>query len=70
MDRNSSILLCVTKLREEEQRIVEQLGELGIRVQVNLDSMDLPLGVSDAESQGLALIRCLSQKMRLIDHIC
>ncbi|MBH5317599.1 RimK family alpha-L-glutamate ligase [Paenibacillus sp. GSMTC-2017] len=62
MDGNNSILLCVTKLREEEQRIIEHLGKLGVRVQVNLDSMDLPLGVTDAESFGLALIRCLSQK--------
>jgi lysine biosynthesis enzyme LysX len=66
MDQNSSILLCVTKLREEEQRIIDQLGELGIRVQVNLDSMELPIGLSDVESFELALIRCLSQKNALI----
>lgn len=62
MDHNSSILLCVTKLREEEQRIIDQLRELGITVQVNLDSMELPIDLSVAESFQLALIRCLSQK--------
>lgn len=65
MDQNNAILLCVTKLREEEQRIVDHLADLGIQVQVNLDSMDLPLGLADAQPLGLALIRCLSQKNAL-----
>ncbi len=62
MDQSRAVLLCVTKLREEEQRIMDHLGDLGIHVQVNLDSMELPLAGSDAQSFGLALIRCLSQK--------
>ncbi|EFM09414.1 alpha-L-glutamate ligase, RimK family [Paenibacillus curdlanolyticus YK9] len=65
MENNSDILLCITKMREEEQRIVDHLGQLGIRVKVNLDSMELPVGASDAPSFGLALIRCLSQKNAL-----
>ncbi|MBD3922257.1 RimK family alpha-L-glutamate ligase [Paenibacillus sp. PR3] len=59
------ILLCVTKLREEEQLIIQHLNEEGIQVEVNLDSMDLPLGAGAADSYGLALIRCLSQKNAL-----
>ncbi|MFC4777982.1 RimK family alpha-L-glutamate ligase [Paenibacillus sp. GCM10023252] len=62
MDQSSTVLICVTKLREEEQRIIDGLGKLDIPVQVNLDSMDLPLGVEDASRYSLALIRCLSQK--------
>ncbi|MBW7475343.1 RimK family alpha-L-glutamate ligase [Paenibacillus oenotherae] len=65
MDQNNAILLCVTKLREEEQRIVDHLADLGIEVQVNLDSMELPLGISDDQPYGVALIRCLSQKNAL-----
>lgn len=65
MDENNAVLLCVTKLREEEQRIIDHLAKLGIQVQVNLDSMELPLGRSDAQPFGLALIRCLSQKNAL-----
>ncbi|MNK90541.1 Alpha-aminoadipate--LysW ligase LysX [compost metagenome] len=65
MENSSSILMCVTKLREEEQLIVEHLGRFGIRVQVNLDSMDLPIGEDDVRPYGQALIRCLSQKNAL-----
>ncbi|MNW36430.1 Alpha-aminoadipate--LysW ligase LysX [compost metagenome] len=65
MDQNNAVLLCVTKLREEEQRIIDHLAELGIQVQVNLDSMELPLGRSEDGPFGLALIRCLSQKNAL-----
>ncbi|RIX59583.1 RimK family alpha-L-glutamate ligase [Paenibacillus nanensis] len=65
MENESAILLCVTKLREEEQLIVEHLSRLGIRVQVNLDSMDLPVGGGEVPLYGLALIRCLSQKNAL-----
>lgn len=64
MDQTNAVLLCVTKLREEEQRIIDHLSELGVQVQVNLDSMDLPVGQPD-QSFGLALIRCLSQKNAL-----
>ncbi|ANE46380.1 30S ribosomal protein S6 modification protein RimK [Paenibacillus swuensis] len=62
MENSSTVLLCVTKLREEERRIMDYLSRLGIRVQVNLDSMELPVGASDVPSFGVALIRCLSQK--------
>lgn len=65
MEQNRVILLCVTKLREEEQRIIDHLRALGVQVQVNLDSMELPLGEPDVHSFGLALIRCLSQKNAL-----
>lgn len=65
MENSSSILLCVTKLREEERLIVEHLDRLDIRVQVNLDSMDLPIGEGDVPPYGQALIRCLSQKNAL-----
>ncbi|OBZ17149.1 RimK family alpha-L-glutamate ligase [Bacillus sp. FJAT-26390] len=65
MEQNSAILLCVTKLREEEQRIIDHLKVFGIRVQVNLDSMELPLSGGEVEPFGLALIRCLSQKNAL-----
>ncbi|MFD0587432.1 RimK family alpha-L-glutamate ligase [Paenibacillus sp. GCM10027627] len=65
MGRSDAVLLCVTKLREEEQRIIDYLSELGITVKVNLDSMDLPLGEEASSSFGLALIRCLSQKSAL-----
>lgn len=65
MEQNRAILLCVTKLREEEQRIIDHLRALGVQVQVNLDSMDLPLGEPDVHSFGIALIRCLSQKNAL-----
>ncbi|KOP67313.1 30S ribosomal protein S6 modification protein RimK [Bacillus sp. FJAT-18019] len=64
MDQNNAVLLCVTKLREEEQRIIDHLSELGVKVQVNLDSMELPVERPD-QSFGLALIRCLSQKNAL-----
>lgn len=65
MDQKSTILLCVTKLREEEQRIIDHLDGMGISVQVNLDSMELPIGTAEAQSFDLALIRCLSQKNAL-----
>ncbi|MNU96176.1 Alpha-aminoadipate--LysW ligase LysX [compost metagenome] len=65
MENNSAVLLCVTKLREEEQLIAHHLDRLGIRVQVNLDSMDLPVGGGDVPPYGQALIRCLSQKNAL-----
>jgi [lysine-biosynthesis-protein LysW]--L-2-aminoadipate ligase len=65
MENPSGILLCVTKLREEEQLIIEHLNRLGVTVQVNLDSMDLPVGKSVVPPYGLALIRCLSQKNAL-----
>ncbi|WP_127530310.1 RimK family alpha-L-glutamate ligase [Paenibacillus kobensis] len=65
MENQSAILLCVTKLREEEQLIIEHLNRLGVTVQVNLDSMDLPVGKSVVPPYGLALIRCLSQKNAL-----
>ncbi|MGG4141898.1 RimK family alpha-L-glutamate ligase [Paenibacillus algorifonticola] len=62
---NSDILLCVTKLREEEKRIYELLQQAGHQVQVNLDSMELPLEQGWADQYGIALIRCLSQKKAL-----
>lgn len=65
MENHSAILLCVTKLREEEQLITHHLSRLGIRVQVILDSMDLPVGGGEVPPYGLALIRCLSQKNAL-----
>ncbi|MCZ8521678.1 MULTISPECIES: ATP-grasp domain-containing protein [Paenibacillus] len=62
----ANVLLCVTKLREEEKRIAEWLTQDGYRVQINLDSMALPLGGTDGEERpDVALIRCLSQKNAL-----
>jgi len=65
MTPSHAVLLCVTKLREEEQRIAGYLEELGVRVHVNLDSMELPLGTGEESSFAIALIRCLSQRSAL-----
>ncbi|WP_426445885.1 RimK family alpha-L-glutamate ligase [Paenibacillus sp. S-38] len=62
----ANVLLCVTKLREEEKRIAEGLTARGFQVEVNLDSMALPLSRPAGEGRpDLALIRCLSQKNAL-----
>ncbi|MFC4076050.1 RimK family alpha-L-glutamate ligase [Salinithrix halophila] len=62
----TDVLLCVTKLREEEKRIVDYLNENGLQTKINLDSMALPLegGQSEVKVE-IALIRCLSQKNAL-----
>ncbi|NEW06692.1 RimK family alpha-L-glutamate ligase [Paenibacillus sp. SYP-B3998] len=62
---HTDVLLCVTKLREEEKRIYDFLLNWDINVQINLDSMELPLGGNLSEQVGIALIRCLSQKKAL-----
>ncbi|AEI43464.1 ATP-grasp domain-containing protein [Paenibacillus mucilaginosus] len=65
----ANVLLCVTKLREEEKRIAELLTAQGLQVEVNLDSMALPLGEAHGspgrKPPDIALIRCLSQKNAL-----
>ncbi|MFC4101379.1 RimK family alpha-L-glutamate ligase [Paenibacillus xanthanilyticus] len=64
--REPSVLLCVTKLREEEKRIAELLAAEGVQVKVNLDSMALPVETASSEkTPDLALIRCLSQRNAL-----
>ncbi|HEY2494292.1 MAG TPA: RimK family alpha-L-glutamate ligase [Paenibacillus sp.] len=65
MSKHTDVLICVTKLREEEKRISDFLKEDGFHVEINLDSMDLPLETDRSEQVGLALIRCLSQKKAL-----
>ncbi|OAB43101.1 RimK family alpha-L-glutamate ligase [Paenibacillus antarcticus] len=65
MSNHTDVLICVTKLREEEKRISDFLKEDGFNVEINLDSMDLPLETEQSEQVGLALIRCLSQKQAL-----
>jgi lysine biosynthesis enzyme LysX len=63
---HTEVLLCVTKLREEEKRIADYLEKDGLQVQINLDSMELPLESGHPEQMsGIALIRCLSQKNAL-----
>jgi len=63
---NTDILICVTKLREEEKRICNFLEEFGVSVDVRLDSMELPLEKHMFERVGIGLIRCLSQKEAFI----
>lgn len=65
MSNHTDVLICVTKLREEEKRISDFLKADGFNVEINLDSMDLPLETDRSEQVGLALIRCLSQKKAL-----
>ncbi|UTR16510.1 RimK family alpha-L-glutamate ligase [Salipaludibacillus sp. LMS25] len=55
------ILMCVTKLRDEERMIISQLNQKNITVKVILDSMGLPLEDIFNGRFDLALIRCLSQ---------
>lgn len=63
---NTDVLLCVTKLREEEKRIADYLNKDGFQVEINLDSMELPLEEGQPERMtGIALIRCLSQRKAL-----
>lgn len=57
------VLLCATKMREEEKRIIDFLKKDGLQTQVKLDSMSLPLEVGPSEKRAeIALIRCLSQR--------
>ncbi|MGF7045863.1 [lysine-biosynthesis-protein LysW]--L-2-aminoadipate ligase [Paenibacillus sp. DS2015] len=65
MSNHTDILICVTKLREEEKRIADFLKDDAFNVEINLDSMELPLETDRSEQVGLALIRCLSQKKAL-----
>lgn len=53
--------MCVTKLREEEKMIINQLNQKDIQVKVVLDSMSLPLDEIFKGRYDLAIIRCLSQ---------
>ncbi|WP_235848862.1 MULTISPECIES: hypothetical protein [Bacillaceae] len=55
------VLICVTKLRDEEKMIISQLNQKNIEVKVILDSMSLPLEEIFQGRFNLAIIRCLSQ---------
>lgn len=55
------VLICVTKLRNEEKIIFKYLEEFGINIQINLDSMELPSVNKMSEKVEIALIRSLSQ---------
>ncbi|MGP4042615.1 RimK family alpha-L-glutamate ligase [Gracilibacillus sp. D59] len=55
------ILMCVTRLREEEKMMISELNRKNIEVKVILDSMSLPLDDIFNKRYDLAIIRCLSQ---------
>lgn len=64
-DQNyNKILLCVTRLREEEKRIKFYLETLGFEVKICLDSASLPLNINQKNNY-IALLRNLSQKEAL-----
>jgi RimK family alpha-L-glutamate ligase len=60
----NKILLCLTRLREEEKRIKLFLESLGFEVEICLDSASLPLNINRTNNC-IALLRNLSQKEAL-----
>ncbi|MGY5957941.1 RimK family alpha-L-glutamate ligase [Kosakonia sp. BK9b] len=63
MESKTAVLLFVTKIREEEKRIVEFLQQYGADVEIISEQSSW--NVQDVKHYDIALVRCLSQSSAL-----